>query len=91
MTGAHDLVERLRALFGRATVTRPPCRLTDAEALALAREALGGRMPLFVSGVSAAADGVVWTVGTATIGSGCWVSIDDATDTVLECRRWGVR
>jgi Peptidase propeptide and YPEB domain len=83
----------LKSIFAGAG--RPANRLSEAEALEIARKALPGDMPLFVKDVKrrsdGLADGLEWVIGTATIGSGQAVHIDDATGAVLEVVPWGVR
>jgi hypothetical protein len=86
-----NLATLIRAFFGRAIVPRPPCRLSDAEALAIATGVLGNRATLFVRGVRTTPAGIVWDIGTATVGSGSEVAIDDATGALLERRTWGIR
>jgi len=74
---------------------RPLTRLRKAEALEIARKALQRDVPLFVSSVKRRSDGpadsVEWVIGTATVGSGRTVRIDDASGEVLEVAPWGVR
>jgi hypothetical protein len=83
----------LKSVFGG--IGRPPTRLSEAEALEIARTALRRDTSLFVRHVrrraDGPADGLEWAIGTATIGSGHTVRIDDATGAVLEVARWGVR
>ncbi len=80
----------LRRLFGpRTPPDRARCRMSEAEALAVARTVLDG--PLFVRDVSCVDDRVEWLIGTSTIGSGSIVRIDDSDGTVIETRRWGLR
>ena len=74
---------------------RPATRLSEAEALQIARKALQRDVPLFVSNVKRRSDGpantIEWVFGTATVGSGQTVRIDDASGKVLEVAPWGVR
>jgi hypothetical protein len=74
---------------------RPAPRLREAEALEIARKALQRDVPLFVSKVKRRsdepADAIEWMIGTATVGSGQTVRIDDASGEVLEVAPWGVR
>ncbi len=83
----------LKSIFGGTG--RPATRLSEAEALGIGRKALASDMPLFVKHVKRRTDGpadrVEWVIGTATIGSGHTVRIDDATGTVLEVAPWGLR
>jgi len=84
----------LKSIFGGSS--RPATRLSEAEAMEIARKALArDDIPLFVKEVKrradGTADGLEWVIGTATIGSGYTVRIDDATGAVLEVARWGVR
>jgi hypothetical protein len=82
----------LRRLFGRPLAVRPKdCRLSEAEALDIARDAIGGSMPIAVTTVITTPEGIEWHIGTATIGSGMRVRIDDATGAVLDRTKWGVR
>jgi len=73
------------------TPTRPPCRLSEAQARAIASHALGGETALFVHDVIVTEAGVEWRIGTATIGSGEIAHISDATGAVLRIEQWGVR
>jgi hypothetical protein len=79
----------------RSASSRPETRLREAEALEIARNALQRDVPLFVSAVKrradGAADGIEWVIGTATVGSGQTVRVDDASGAVLEVASWGVR
>ena len=85
------LFERVRSIVnGRSAPPRPPCRLSEAEALEIARAALGSTS-LFVEDVYQTVDGVEWRVGTATVGSGRTVRISDATGTTIDVTRWGIR
>jgi hypothetical protein len=83
----------LKSIFGKAG--RPATRLSEAEALEIARKALRRDVSLFVKDVKRStggpADGIEWVIGTATIGSGQTVRVDDRTGAVLEVARWGVR
>ena len=81
----------LRKLFGKSAPMRPSCRLTETEALQIARNELGDATPLYVTGIARTERGIEWQIGTATVGSGTTISIDDATGVVIEQGRWGVR
>ena len=92
----------LHVLFrlGPPKPPQPPTRLSQAEVLALAAAAMQelqiGRGLAhsygLVPSLPRLADGrVVWTVSTATIGSGWSVSVDDATGEVGPVKRWGLR
>jgi hypothetical protein len=88
----------LKSILGvvdRSAADRPATRLREAEALEIARKALQRDVPLFVSSVKRRSDGpadaIEWVIGTATVGSGQTVRIDDASGEVLEVARWGVR
>jgi hypothetical protein len=70
---------------------RPPCRLSEAQARAIASSALGGETALIVHDVIATEDDVEWRIGTATMGTGEVAHISDATGTVLRIEQWGVR
>lgn len=71
-------------LIGLASAPkRPKTRLTDAQVLEIAREALAGDdfaagMPLVVWDVADTDDGVVWFVDSATRGSGVSLQLADA-------------
>jgi hypothetical protein len=85
-------MDLLRRLFGRAPArARPPCRLTEAQALDIARDAVAGASPLYVHDIVQTDAGVEWLIGTATVGSGTSIRISDANGEVLERRPWGVR
>jgi hypothetical protein len=81
----------LRKLLGKSDPTRPRCRLTETEALQIARNELGDATPLHVTRIARTERGIEWQIGTATIGSGATVSIDDATGAVIERGKWGIR
>lgn len=81
----------LRKMFGRPQDSRPAYRLTELEALEIARCALDAPRPLHVVSVTQTDQGAQWLIGTATVGSGTTVRIDDTTGEVLERKRWGVR
>jgi hypothetical protein len=80
-----------RLLGGLAKPARPACRLSEHEALEIARAAVGAAQPCFVQNVRQTEAGVEWLIGTASIGSGVTIRISDATGEVLERRPWGVR
>jgi|GEM_PF-2027410 hypothetical protein len=81
-----------RTLFARrAAPERPDCRLTEMQALELARRAVTGTRPLHVTEVVRTERGVEWRIGTGSVGSGVTLRIDDATGEILERRDWGVR
>jgi hypothetical protein len=85
-------IDLLRRLFGRASApTRPPSRLTEAQAVAIAREVVGSTNPLYVQDVVQTDTGIEWLIGTATVGRGVTIRISDASGKVLESRSWGVR
>ncbi|MET0247326.1 MAG: hypothetical protein ABW182_11305 [Sphingomonas sp.] len=71
---------------------RPETRLTEAQVLEIAREALAGDdfaagMPLVVRGVADTDDGVVWFVYSATRGCGVSLQVADADGRVIEILR----
>jgi hypothetical protein len=66
-------------------------RLSDEEAILIAEREIGSAMPLWVSNRIETAEGGEIYVGTATMGSGITVRIDDATGKVLDVTNWGVR
>jgi len=70
---------------------RPPCRMSEAQARAIASSALGGETALIVHDVVATEHGVEWRIGTATMGTGEVAHISDATGAVLRIEPWGVR
>jgi hypothetical protein len=84
----RDLWRRL--LGGHAKPARPACRLSEGQALEIARAAVGAQ-PCFVQDVRQTDAGVEWLIGTTTIGSGVTIRVSDATGEVLERRPWGVR
>jgi hypothetical protein len=65
---------------------RPPTRLTDEEAVAIASKALGGQTELIVFAVFGTSHGIEWHVGTPTMGESEDVFIDDATGAVLRIK-----
>lgn len=81
----------LRKLLGKSAPARPSCRLTETEALQIAHNELGDATPLHVTKIAQTERGIEWQIGTATIGSGATISIDDATGAVIERGKWGVR
>lgn len=83
----YSLLKRL--VYGRPP-TRPPCRLNEADAIAIATAAIG-RAGLQVFDVKEASDGPRWIIGTPTFGSGETVVVDDRTGIVIEVSHWGVR
>ena len=80
-----------RRLLGGMQAARPACRLTEDQALEIARAAVSATQPCFVQDRPATDAGIEWLIGTATIGSGVTIRISDATGEVLERRPWGVR
>ena len=62
---------------------RPPTRLTEEEAIAIASKELGGEAILAVLDVAVTNHGVEWLIVTPTLGCGKVVHIDDATGAVL--------
>lgn len=86
------VIEALRRLFGRPA--DPPTRMTRDAALAAARAAAaaaGVADALDITALRRDGDRVVWVVGTATVGSGVTVEVDDATGAAGAVERWGVR
>lgn len=73
----------LRVELYRHGPARPPTRLTEEEAIAIASKALGGETVLAVLDVAVTTHGVEWRIVTPTLGSGKDVYIDDATGAVL--------
>ena len=80
-----------RALGWPVTPARPPCRLSEAQARAIASRALRGETALITHDIVATDAGVEWRIGTATMGTGEVAHISDATGAVLRIERWGVR
>jgi hypothetical protein len=75
----------------RAAVTAPVCRLSEAEALQIATSKIGDGKTLVVRNVMRVDGRTEWQVGTATVGRGTIVRIDDATGDVIETEVWGKR
>jgi hypothetical protein len=73
----------LRTKLYRHGPARPPTRLTEDEAIAIASKALGGETGLAVLDVVATRNGVEWHIVTPTLGSRRGAYIDDATGAVL--------
>jgi hypothetical protein len=94
MAMMFDFLNVILGVTDRPT-DRPATRLREAAALEIARNALQRDVPLFVSRVRRRSDGpadrIEWLIGTATVGSGQTVRIDDASGEVLEVAPWGVR
>jgi hypothetical protein len=88
MTLRH-IIDRL--LRRRTDLRRPACRLTELEVLDIATRAIGGNTTFYVRDVVQVGDKVEWHIGTATVGSGIVVRINDATGEIIERHRWGVR
>jgi hypothetical protein len=86
------MLRRLRAWLSGAPPA-PPARLSPAEALAIAREAVdpGEAAMLVPVREDAVAQDGVWHFWTPTIGSQRLVSVDDATGRVLRAERVGLR
>jgi hypothetical protein len=78
------VVDFLKDLIGwpRPSV-RPPTRLTEEEAVAIASKALGGETGLALLDVVVTNHGVEWRIWTPTRGDSEEVYIDDATGAVL--------
>ncbi len=87
------MIDLLRGLVGLSP-RRPATRLTEADALGLARKALpagASGAGLIVTGVQRNGPSLRWIVSTATVGSGTTMSVDDATGQVTEVTAWGLR
>jgi hypothetical protein len=85
--------EFLKLWLGRS---RPQVatRLTEREALAIAREAAAGDPlceQLAMTLVEERAEGLVWIVGSAGVGFWLQVTIDDTSGRVLEIKHGGLR
>jgi hypothetical protein len=80
--------------FWRQNNERPPAMLSEAKACAIASTALADS-PYGTMMTMARLDNregkQVWIVGSATIGSGMTVIVDDGTGEVLSREPWGVR
>lgn len=86
------MIELLRRMFGIRS--EPPTRMTRDAALAAARAAAtaaGLDVDLGMTSIRREGDRTIWTVGTATVGSGVSIEIDDATGTAGPVTPWGVR
>ena len=86
------LAQFRRLLFGPSPF--PETRMTNEEVIALAAAAFGkaGINDVLLWPTVRSIDGrLTWIVGTATIGSGYTVSIEDATGVVGPVKHWGVR
>ncbi len=86
-----------RSWFGAGQDTESPGlqpRLREDEVLAIAGKAVGGD-PIdehfCVEELEEGSGALIWSVGSATVGSGLYVRVDDATGRVVEIKRWGVR
>ncbi len=80
-----------RRLLGR---DEPLTRLTREAAVAAAEtaaRAAGIDQRLEMTRVRRNGDRIEWLVGTATVGSGVTVVVDDATGIAGPVERWGVR
>ncbi|MGI4746360.1 MAG: hypothetical protein ACRYGI_06925 [Janthinobacterium lividum] len=83
----------LRRILGFSP-SRPPTRLTEPEALQIATGALTSSFVgqnLIVMKVYKKEDNVLWTLTTATVGSGLSITVNDATSEVMTVAPWGVR
>lgn len=82
------LAEIFRRLLRGAPPPRVPTRLTEAQVIQLAQQAVGDhwlRSALTVAAAERRADGtIVWTVETNGVGSFVRIVLDDATGTILE-------
>lgn len=88
------MLARLRAWWRRGG--QAETRLTPEQARALANAAMTGDWSWYAGKMGMVSterrDGrVLWQIGSATIGSGATVIIEDATGVVLDRRGWGVR
>jgi uncharacterized membrane protein YkoI len=73
---------------------RPKTRLSEEEVVAIARKAASGQPSCEYLGLVTLEENagvLIWTVGSATIGSALVVWIDDASGEVLEIKQLGVR
>ena len=75
----------------RRRVDWSQCRLDEKVALEIAARAAPTKWTLIVLRVTRSAQGFVWEIGTATVGSGYFVRVDDATGEVIDSGTWGVR
>lgn len=97
---AWAVLRRLLALGRQRLPPRPPLRLRELEVQELAAAAflaagIGRDRPhpygTIVSLPRFGDSPLLWVVGTATIGSGWRVSVDDASGEVGPVTRWGLR
>jgi hypothetical protein len=73
---------------------RPKTRLSEDEVIAIARKAASDYESCEYLGLVTLEENagtLIWTVGSATIGSALVVWIDDASGEVLEIKQLGVR
>ncbi len=69
-----------------------PCRMSEAEVLRLARDAVhADEGALYVHGAQQTPAGIEWRVEARVIGAAPFVRIDDATGRVLEAGRYATR
>jgi hypothetical protein len=90
--GLVELLVQFRRLLFRPPP--PQTRMTKEEVMGLAAEAFAKTRidEVLLWPTVRSIDGrLTWIVGTATVGSGCTVSIDDATGEVGPVEYWGVR
>ena len=80
--------------FGRQNNERPTAKLSQAQACAIANAAVSDspyKAMMTMARVDNRDGKRVWIVGSATIGSGMTVIVDDATGKILHREPWGVR
>jgi hypothetical protein len=87
------MIEAIRRLFGRKA-QRPVTRLSEQEVRAIAKAAVAEgffKDLMTITSVEQRDGRVLWHVGSATRGSGLWVTVNDATGEVVEQKKWGIR
>jgi len=77
----------------RGSVQAEPshCRLTENEALDIAARTVTSAAPLTVLRVIRSAQRLIWVIGTATVGRGEYVRVDDEAGEVIDRGKWGKR
>ena len=85
-----DIAAMLRRLFFGSPPEKPPTRLSEAQAISLAKQAASEHWLHDKLNIATAARGdngaVVWIVETGGVGSHLTVIIDDATGTAIDRR-----
>jgi hypothetical protein len=87
------MIEIIRRLFSRRT-HRSATRLSQQDVLAIAATAATDALLadlMTITSVEQRDGRLIWHIGSATVGSGLTVTVDDATGEVIERKTWGVR